>query len=71
MLKFLPCSVDNDYVLSRVISCSFAKPRLRSSQVDYGVSNSGYTVKKIGHGLKHVKTNLGFFGLSLSFYCSF
>ena len=30
-----------------------------------------YTVKKIGHGLEHVKTNLRFFGLSLSFYSSF
>ena len=30
-----------------------------------------HTEKKIGHGLEHVKTNLMFFGLSLSFYSSF
>ena len=30
-----------------------------------------FTVKKIGDGLKDVKTNLRFFGLSLSFYSSF
>ena len=29
------------------------------------------TVKKIGHGLEHVKTNLRFFGLSLNFYSNF
>ena len=29
------------------------------------------TVKKIGHDLKHVKTNLRFFGLSQSFYSNF
>ena len=32
---------------------------------------NNYTVKKIGHGLTHIKTNLRFFGLSLSFYSSF
>ena len=31
----------------------------------------GFTVKKIGHGLEHVKTNLRFFGLSLNFYSNF
>ena len=30
-----------------------------------------YTVKKIGHGLERVKTNMRFLGLSLSFYLSF
>ena len=30
-----------------------------------------FTVKKIGHGLEHVKTNLRFFGLSLNFYSNF
>jgi hypothetical protein len=30
-----------------------------------------YTVKKIGHGLDHIKTNLRFFGLSLNFYSNF
>ena len=29
------------------------------------------TVKKIGHGLEHVKKNLKFFGLSLNFYSNF
>ena len=29
------------------------------------------TMKKLGHGLEHVKTNLKFFGLSQSFYSSF
>ena len=28
-------------------------------------------MKKIGRGLEHVRTNLRFFGLSLSFYSSF
>ena len=30
-----------------------------------------YTVKKIGHSLEHVRTNLRFFGLSLNFYSNF
>ena len=34
----------------------------------YGCKN---TVKKIDHGLEHVRTNLRFFGLSLSFYSSY
>ena len=33
--------------------------------------NTAYTVKKIGRGLEQVKTNLMFFGLSLSFYMRF
>ena len=31
----------------------------------------GLTVKKIGHCLEHVRTNLRFFGLGLSFHSSF
>ena len=34
-------------------------------------SKMNHTVKKIGQGLKHVRTNLRFFALSLSFYSSF
>ena len=30
-----------------------------------------YTVKKIGHGLEHVKTSLSFFGLCLNFHSNF
>ena len=35
------------------------------------ITKKYYIVKKIGHGLEHVKRNLRFFGLSLSFYSSF